>query len=61
MVTLGGLPLLTEVFKYLRDKDPENVESFIMLSRLISNMSVHEDLLQDFYNSGKFTAMLNKE
>ncbi|EEB12320.1 ribonuclease p/mrp subunit, putative [Pediculus humanus corporis] len=37
IVRLGGLPLLTEVYKYLQET--ENLESLIALSKLISNIS----------------------
>ncbi|KAL0269577.1 UNVERIFIED_CONTAM: hypothetical protein PYX00_007265 [Menopon gallinae] len=62
MVTLGGLPLLMEVFKYLKQVHQDTVDNLIMLSRTISNMSVHGDLLQDFYNSGwvKVLVMLSQ-
>ncbi|KAK6639711.1 hypothetical protein RUM43_007986 [Polyplax serrata] len=50
IVKLGGLPLLTEVYKYLNETN--NTDSLVVLSRLISNISVCHDCTKAFFMSG---------
>lgn len=45
---MNGLPLLMELYK----KNEDNIDIVITLVNIISNMSIHCDLLHDIYSSG---------
>lgn len=50
IVQMNGLPLLMELYKRYKD----NTNIVMSLVKIISNVSMYPELLQDIYRSGKF-------
>ncbi|XP_069675083.1 protein SERAC1 isoform X3 [Periplaneta americana] len=48
IVKLGGLPLIVDLCRYFED----NIDINIMLVNLLCNISVQDDMLQDFFTTG---------
>lgn len=48
---LNGLPLLTEIYHRFKD----NIDVTATICRIISYLSMHSELLDDLFKSGKFS------
>ena len=50
VVKAGALEILMNVYKYVGD----NVEICIFLAKIISNLSLHTEYLEDIFKSGSY-------
>lgn len=49
IINAGGLPLLMMIKKIFND----NINMCILLAKIISNISLHSEYLQDIFQAGK--------
>lgn len=57
MIKAGGLPILMKV----QNMFGENLDICILLAKILSNVSLNKDCIQDIYQSGKNQLNANKE